>query len=40
MGLRVQAEWAEVAAPTMESILCFRPTGEPDAAFDTYREHL
>ena len=40
MGLRVQVEWAADAAPTMESILCFRPTGEPDAAFDTYREHL
>lgn len=45
MGLRVQAEWVEAAddgrrPPTMESILCFRPTGEPDAAFDTYKEHL
>jgi uncharacterized OB-fold protein len=40
MGLRVQAEWAKDLLPTMESILCFVPTGEPDAAFDSYKEHL
>lgn len=42
MGLRVQAEWAPPAErrPTMESIRWFRPTGEPDAAFDSYKEHL
>lgn len=39
MGLRVQAEWGE-RRPTLESILCFRPTGEPDAPFDSYKEHL
>ena len=40
MGLRVQAEWAAEGQPTMENILCFRPTGEPDAPFDSYQEHL
>jgi uncharacterized protein len=40
MGLRVRAEWAAPRLPTMETILCFLPTGEPDASFDTYREHL
>ena len=40
MGLRVRAEWAADPQPTMESILCFRPTGEPDAPFDSYKEHL
>ena len=42
MGLRVRAEWAaaEERRPTMESILCFRPTGEPDAPFDSYKDHL
>lgn len=40
MGLRVRAEWAADRQPTMESVLCFRPTGEPDAPFDTYKEHL
>ena len=40
MGLRVRAEWAPKLEPTMESILCFVPTGEPDAPFDSYKEHL
>lgn len=40
MGLRVKAEWAPESLPTMESILCFRPTGEPDAPFASYEEHL
>lgn len=42
MGLRVRADWVPAAErlPTMESILCFRPTGEPDAPFDSYKEHL
>ena len=40
MGLRVRASWATPLLPTMESILCFLPTGEPDAPFETYREHL
>jgi uncharacterized protein len=40
MGLRVRAEWAAKLEPTLESILCFVPTGEPDAPFDSYKEHL
>jgi len=42
MGLRVRAEWASESErkPSLESILCFRPTGEPDAPFDSYKEHL
>lgn len=40
MGLRLRAEWAAELAPTMESILGFLPTGEPDAPFDSYKEHL
>jgi uncharacterized OB-fold protein len=42
MGLRVEAVWAPPAErrPSLESILYFRPTGEPDAAYDTYKEHL
>jgi hypothetical protein len=40
MGLRVRAEWAPERAPTMESILGFVPTGEPDAPFASYQEHL
>ncbi|MFT4570587.1 MAG: putative OB-fold protein [Hyphomicrobiaceae bacterium] len=42
MGLRVTAEWVHDAdlGPTFESIKYFKPTGEPDAAFETYKEHL
>ena len=42
MGMRVEAVWAPRAelAPTMESIRYFRPSGEPDADFESYREHL
>lgn len=42
MGLRVKAEWAPPAErrPTLESIRWFVPTGEPDASFDSYKEHL
>ena len=42
MGMRVEAVWCDPAdrKPTLESIVHFRPTGEPDAAFDTYREYV
>ena len=42
MGMRVKAEWAPPGErrPTLESIRCFTPTGEPDAPFESYQEHL
>jgi uncharacterized protein len=40
MGLRVQAVWADEPAPTLESIRHFRPSGEPDADFESYKDHL
>jgi uncharacterized OB-fold protein len=42
MGMRVVAVWAplEERHPSMDTIRYFRPTGEPDAPFDAYREHL
>lgn len=42
MGMRVKAEWLPPAErrPTLESIRWFRATGEPDAPFSAYREHL
>lgn len=42
MGMRVQAKWKPPAerGPTLESIEYFRPTGEPDAEYDSYREHV
>jgi uncharacterized OB-fold protein len=42
MGMRVEPVWVEEAdrEPTLESIRHFRPTGEPDAAYDSYRAHV
>lgn len=42
MGMRVEAVWAppEEMGPTLESIRYFRPSGEPDAPFEAYREYL
>lgn len=42
MGMRVEAVWVDDAdrGPTVESIRWFRPTGEPDAELETYREHV
>jgi uncharacterized OB-fold protein len=42
MGMRVEAVWCDPAdrKPTLENILHFRPTGEPDAAFDSYRDYV
>jgi uncharacterized OB-fold protein len=42
MGMRVQARWVapEERQPTMETIRYFRPTGEPDAPYDSYARHV
>ncbi len=42
MGMRVQAVWKprEEWTYSMDNIEYFRPTGEPDADYDSYREHL
>ena len=42
MGMRVKAIWAppEELAPTLASIRYFTPTGEDDAPYESYREHL
>jgi uncharacterized protein len=42
MGMRVEAVWVEPSelGPTMASVKYFRPTGEPDAAYETYEEYL
>ncbi len=42
MGLRVEAVWAppEERTPSLESIKYFRATGEADAPFDSFKEHL
>jgi uncharacterized protein len=40
MGQRVEVVWADEPGPTMESIVGFRPTGEPDAPPEAYRDHV
>ncbi len=42
MGMRVKAVWKprEEWGTTIENISHFAPTGEPDAEFDTYKQHL
>jgi uncharacterized protein len=42
MGMRVEAKWRprEEWGQTLENIEYFRPTGEPDADYDTYKHHL
>jgi len=42
MGLRVRAEWlpAGERPRSMEAMRWFTPTGEPDAPWESYQEHL
>lgn len=42
MGMRVEPVWVDPGErkPSLESIKYFRPTGEPDAEFETYREYV
>jgi uncharacterized OB-fold protein len=42
MGLRVEAVWVEPdqLGPSLASVKYFRPNGEPDAEYDTYKEYL
>ena len=42
MGMRVEAVWAppEKWGPTLASVKYFRPNGEPDADYETYKEYL
>ncbi|MFD4669699.1 Zn-ribbon domain-containing OB-fold protein [Lentzea sp. NPDC058450] len=42
MGMRVEGVWKprEEWGPTMQNIDHFKPSGEPDAPFDSYSQHL
>lgn len=42
MGMRVEAVWVpdDQLSTNLASIKYFKPTGEPDAAYETYREHV
>jgi len=42
MGMRVEAVWVpdDEIGPTLESITHFRPNGEPDAPFESYKDNV
>ena len=42
MGMRVAGVWCDPSErkPTLENIKYMRPTGEPDAPYESYKEHL
>jgi uncharacterized OB-fold protein len=42
MGQRVEAVWVapEDLTPSMASVKYFRPTGEPDADYETFKDYL
>ena len=42
MGMRVEAVWVEPEelTPSLASVKYFRPNGEPDADYETYKEYL
>ena len=42
MGMRVEAVWVDESdlIPSLASVQYFRPNGEPDADYDTYKEYL
>ncbi|HXW34571.1 MAG TPA: Zn-ribbon domain-containing OB-fold protein [Acidimicrobiales bacterium] len=42
MGMRVEALWKspEEWGPTMDSVKYFRPNGEPEAPYESYKEYL
>ena len=42
MGMRVEAVWCEPSErrPSLENIKYMRPNGEPDALYDSFKEHL
>jgi uncharacterized OB-fold protein len=40
MGMRVQAKWRAEPIPSLATIEYFAPLDEPDAAFESYAEHL
>jgi len=42
MGMRVEAVWCEPSErkPSLENIRYMRPNGEPDASYESFKEHL
>ena len=39
-GLRVRARWRPEPIPSLATIEYFEPTGEPDAEYSSYAEHI
>jgi uncharacterized protein len=40
LGMRVEPVWAEDKTPNIGSIKYYRPTGEPDAPYDDYKDYI
>ncbi|TNE84015.1 MAG: DNA-binding protein [Deltaproteobacteria bacterium] len=40
MGMRVEAVWVEDLQPTLASVRYFRPIDEPDATYESFKEHV
>ena len=42
MGMRVEAKWKDPAdwADVLREHRVWRPNGEPDAAYESYKEHV
>ncbi|HEX4654358.1 MAG TPA: OB-fold domain-containing protein [Mycobacteriales bacterium] len=40
LGMRVEPVWAEEKMPNIGSIKYYRPTGEPDAPYDDYKDYI
>jgi uncharacterized OB-fold protein len=42
MGMRVRAVWedADKRLPSFTAIKYFKPTGDADAAYETYKDHI
>jgi len=40
MGMRVKAKWADELKPDHTSIMWWEPTGEPDEAYERYKDYL
>jgi uncharacterized OB-fold protein len=40
LGMRVEPVWAETRQPNIGSIKYYRPSGEPDAPYDDYKDYI
>lgn len=40
MGMRVVAKWADELIPSLAAVRYFEPSGEPDATYESFSEHV